>query len=275
MFKHTVAIFTKTIDDFLTVKTFLNFAVQVIYMLYLAYLLINPTDIWYLHAALLTVSFAFLIFDIIITVKINEIKSRKPRFWRFLKKKKYKAEISKAKKTRAVGKKVNLCASHTIKLFVLISAIYPIVISPHTVQPISIISTAVMILLWILQILFEILMKILIQRMDLFIEAIKADFEFVTKPVDSVKNTFRKFMGKDVKDEREPTKERTYLDSVVEKFRAKKAEEKNENKAEHGERLSDWLDSYVKGFKRKSSPVRKGDDTIVLSADEVEDKSEV
>ncbi|MBR2971884.1 MAG: hypothetical protein IKC61_03020 [Clostridia bacterium] len=126
-----------------------------------------------------------------------------------------------------------------------------------------------------IQILLEAVRLILNSRLDLFAEALRADFEFVTKPVDSVKNTFRKFMGKDVKDEREPTKERTYLDSVVEKFRAKKAEEKNEKKAEHGERLSDWLDSYVKGFKRKSSPVRKGDDTIVLSADEVEDKSEV
>ena len=180
-----------------------------------------------------------------------------------------------SKKRHRIIRRIKFCITHSLKLLVIAASVYTIIADPYSVHPISIIFTTVMVLMWMIQILLEAVRLILNSRLDLFAEALRADFEFVTKPVDSVKNTFRKFMGKDVKDEREPTNERTYLDSVVEKFRAKKAEEKNEKKADHGERLSDWLDSYVKGFKRKSSPVRKGDDTIVLSADEVEDKSEV
>lgn len=270
MFDYTRSILSKTKRDIDILVTAFTFSTQVLYIAYLLYMLISGSNIWHLHLSLLIISCAFLVFDVCTAKAVSVISKG-----RLFPKNEHRRSLSDIKKRRRIIRRIKFCITHSLKLLVIAASVYTIIADPYSVHPISIIFTTVMVLMWMIQILLEAVRLILNSRLDLFSEALRADFEFVTKPVDSVKNTFRKFMGKDVKDEREPTKERTYLDSVVEKFRAKKAEEKNEKKADHGERLSDWLDSYVKGFKRKSSPVRKGDDTIVLSADEVEDKSEV
>ena len=102
-------------------------------------------------------------------------------------------------------------------------------------------------------------------------ESLKADFEFVKKPVDTVKNTFKKFMGKDIREDGEPVaKERPSLSSIAERFKSNDSNENSGNKS-----VSDWLTSYVKSFRRQSTSDKKDDEAIILSADEVKDKTEV
>lgn len=245
MFDYTRTLFNKTIKDVTTAFSIFHFGTQGIYIAYLTYLIFTPNNIWYLHLSLLAISVAFLVYDIVSSQTILALKKEKPnRFGKKL----HKKRLTLAKQQKATVAKIKFYASHSIKLFVLASAFYPIIVAPETVHPLSIMCTTVMVLLWILLVIFEIVKIMLEGRKELFLEALQADVEFVTKPVNAVK----KFFGKDVDDNAEITKEREYLDGLVQTVREEKALKKAEVKAQRSEKLSSWLDSHLpkKGKKK-------------------------
>lgn len=55
-----------------------------------------------------------------------------------------------------------------------------------------------MIVGWILQIIFEVLIKILTNRVNFILEGLEADLDNMLKPVRSVGNFFKKVTGKEV-----------------------------------------------------------------------------
>ena len=242
MFDYSRAIFDKTKKDLETALAVYQFGTQILYISYLIYLLLTPNLIWYLHIPLLAISIAFFVFDIITSKSIRAIKSEKVTFRN---KRLISKRLANAKKHRSNIKKIKFYASHFIKLFVLAYSFYPIIVAPTTVHPLSIMCTTVMVLLWILQIVFEVLKLVLEGRGELFMEALHADVEFVTKPVDFVKGAFNKIRGKEVEEKPEPTKERKYLDGLVQSIKDEKAAKKAEEKASKNEKLSSWLDSHI------------------------------
>lgn len=238
MLDYTRTLFNKTVKDVTAAFTVFHFGTQIIYVSYLTYLLFTPNKIWYLHLPLLAISLAFLVYDVISSRSILQIKRERPhRSARRM----HKQRLSQAKQKKATVTKIKFYVSHSIKLFVLASALYPIIVAPDTVHPLSIMCTTVMVLLWILLVIFEILKIMLEGRKDLFLEALQADVEFVTKPVNAVKKLF----GKEVDEPAEPTKERAYLDGLVHVVREEKAQKKADEKAARKEKLSSWLDRHL------------------------------
>lgn len=265
MLDYTLAVFNKTKRELETALTAYQFGTQIIYIAYLLYLMIVPNNIWYLHLSLLIVSGAFLAFDIVTTKEIKSIRSEKISL---LGKRRHNARLAQAKKHRSNVKRIKFYTSHFIKLFVLASAFYPIIVSPDTVHPLSIMATTVMVLLWILQIIFEVLKLVLEGRGELFIEALHADVEFVTKPVNAVKDTFKRILGKEVEEAPEPTKERVYLDKLVSGIREEKSAKKAEAKEARSEKLASWADKHLSKIAIKRVSKSAEDDNELPTAEE-------
>lgn len=110
--------------------------------------------------------------------------------------------------------------------------IYGIYEAAEKASPLTIILATLMIIFWITQVTFEILLEIFEDKRDLFLEAVKADFDLYKekyeKPINTVKSVVNFFSGKsnektpieDVKDEKESKN----------LLRLKKHIEKNEEK---------------------------------------------
>ena len=272
MFDYTKAIFNKTRKELETAFTVFQFGTQIIYIAYLIFLLFSKqNNIWYLHLSLLLICIPYLVFDLITTKNIKELKKAKVSL---LRKKEHKKRLSAAKEKRRPIVRIKFYASHCIKLFVLASAFYPIIVSPSTVHPLSVMCTTVMVLLWILQIVLEVIKFILNERYELFIEAIEADVSFITKPVNTVKNAFKKITGQDIEqDDDTPSRERIYLDKIVAAERNAKSAKKAAAKAERNEKISSWLDSHISklSFKRKKKEKNaKEQELVPVNADEDE-----
>ncbi len=87
-----------------------------------------------------------------------------------------------------------------------------------------------MIVGWILQIIFEVLIKILTSRVNFILEGLEADLDNMLKPVRSVGNFFKKVTGKEVAPPKEPTKNQLKLKAKVEAFRAEQKRKKEEER---------------------------------------------
>lgn len=223
MLDYTRAILHKTKKDLDVALTFFQFSTQILYIIYLICILFTKSPIWYLHLTLLVISVAFLVFDI---VTRNGIKSLKELGIPLFRTNEHKKRLQRTKKKRSNIRRIKFYSSHTLKLMVLASSLYPIIVSPYDVHPIHIICTTVMLLIWIMQIIFEMLRLLFEGRLELFYEAVHADVEFISKPVTSVKNAFKRFVGKDVEEPLAPTKGRLFLDELVAQRKEKKKEDK-------------------------------------------------
>ena len=250
MLDYTRAILNKTKKDVDTALTVFRFGTQILYILYLIYMLFSISDIWYLYLPLLIISAAFLVFDLVTTRDIRLLKEMRISLFG---NRERKDKLARTKKTRSNIRKAKFWISHSLKLAVLVSALYPIVAYPYSVHPINIVCATVMAFLWILQIMLEVFRLILEDRFNLFAEALHADIEIVTKPVNKVKNAFKRMIGKDVEEPEAPSKERVYLDGLVEERRAERAAEKEDARVSRKEKIADWLDARISGFKRKET----------------------
>lgn len=257
MLDYTRAIFSKTKKDLDIALVSFRLGTQILYIAYLIYMLFTQSPIWYLYLTLLIISAAFLAFDI---VTANGIKSLKELGIPFFGSNERKERLQRARKKRSNIRKIKFYASHILKLLVLASSLYPIISSPYSVHPIHIISVTVMSFLWIMQIVLEILRLVIEERFDLFVEAVNADLEVVTKPVNTVKNAFKRMIGKDVDEPVAPTKERVYLDRLVEEKRAERAQEKSDARDERKEKISDWLSDRISSLRGKAKDADSEED---------------
>ncbi len=100
-----------------------------------------------------------------------------------------------------------------VRAFTLGSMLYGIYTATTNVSAMSTIIATLMIILWVFQILLEIVVEIVENKIDLFDKAIRQDVEdikkSVLKPVKAVSDTFRKLTGREV--EPEPEKHRHIL----------------------------------------------------------------
>ena len=84
-----------------------------------------------------------------------------------------------------------------------------------------------MVLGWLVSVLLQVLIYFIESRKNLVIEALKADKEQTLKPITSVTNAVKKFVGKETAPESEPNRHRRFLDRKVEE---KKQEKEYANK---------------------------------------------
>jgi hypothetical protein len=88
-----------------------------------------------------------------------------------------------------------------LKAAVLGLTIYGLYIASTDVNPLTIILTTLMIILWILTVLIEIITTVVISKKAMFEEAWKNDIDEFKKPIETVGNTVKKIFGKEVYEE--------------------------------------------------------------------------
>ena len=244
----------KTVKDIKSVAYFSSIATQITSLIYLLYALIAQTGLWYVNALLLAISSAYFIYFLHSSNHENKKKNKKV-------------------------KKIYVRAKQTIKLFPLAIALYNLCLTVENVNPFTLISTAFMLITWLLQAIFDLLSTIIAKRFELFKEAIEADWNEVTKPVKSVGNFFKRVTGQEVEDEKTPSKNRLWLDGQIVDYRETKAEKKRLEQEEKHQRRKDALQEskrklfqkakYALGKnKQKCLPDHKTNDGENLNDDE-------
>ena len=210
MFDYTKAAFKKTIDDFKLVDYVRNILTQIVYIGYLIYALIIAKDYLWANVILLTLSVAYFVFFLFATAGAHKAN----------------------KKTRSIVKSIYKRCKQLVKLFTLGLTVYGFCLTANHFTPISLLFVALMIVGWILQIVFEVILRIFLNRASLFMEGLEADYQNLIKPAKTVGNFFKKLTGKEIEPEKEPTKNRLLLDKKVaqakEEARLKKQAAKEE-----------------------------------------------
>lgn len=238
MFDYTKMVFEKTVKDVKAVAYFSNIATQVTYLVYLVYALIAQTGIWYVNALLLALSTAYFIYFLHSSNHENKDKLLD-------------------KKVRKIYTRIK----QAIKLFPLAVALYSLYLTVGHVNPFSLISTAFMLIAWLLQLIFDVLGTIIGNRIDLFKEALDADVGEITKPVKSVGNFFKRVAGQEVEDEKSPSKNRIWLEEQIIDYREAKAEKKRLAQQEKMQRRKDAFDEskrkFLQGVKRAFASEKK------------------
>ena len=201
MLDYTRSVFTKTIDDFKRITFLSALFLQIFQVGYLIYALCIGSGITVANIVLLVLSTAYLGFMLYI-------------HW-----------VNVAKATKKLLKNIYRWCKRAIKLFTLGVSIYGLCITataPITTQSlISIIFLVFMVIAWVLDVLFSVILSILEKRANLFFDAMKMDFE----PVFKAKNLFDKIRGKEVEEEIVSTKSRTTLNNLKQEFKAMKTQQ--------------------------------------------------
>ncbi len=206
MLDYTKTVIQKIKSDFNALVALFQFATQIFYMLYLVYALLKGTGILWVNLVLLGLSVAFFAFSV--CMKIG------------------KFEPSKQANKRV--KQVYTWSKRVIKLYPIGLMTYTVYATTQSVDTLSVILTALMIVGWVLGIVFELITYFLVSRFEFILEGVKADFEGFSK----VGNFFKRLKGEEVKEPLPPTKQRRWLDEKVAQTRAERAQEKEERKAQ-------------------------------------------
>lgn len=231
MFDYTKAIFYKTMSDLKLFARIWTIGTLGVYIAYLIYAIAANSGFLAANIILLVLSLLYFAFYIAVIIKDFEL----------------------LKARRKLARKTYKYLKYVINSITLITALYSIWLSPYSVHPFKLLITVFMSIMLVVQLALEVSITIIEKRFNMFIEAFNADIEFVTKPVNTVKNVFKKITGQDVVTEKERSGDRVYLDELVEQRRDAKSREKAVAKAERSEKISAWLDSRISkiSFKRK------------------------
>lgn len=220
MLDYTKAALKQIVEDFKKVDLVRNVLTQILYLVYLMYAIFAKNGIFAVNLTLFVISVAYFAFFLYMTGQENANK----------------------KVTKLAATLFKRC-KQVIKLFTLGVMLYGVWIAAENVTPLSMILSSLMIVGWVLQILFEIIIKFFAKRANLIIEGLEADYEGMTKPARSVGNFFKKMTGKEV-EEKEITKARMILDEKVNAAREEKENERLEQK-------------YLKKTEKKQAKTRK------------------
>lgn len=197
MFDYTKSVFNKTIEDLKSIAFFSALFLQIFQIGYLVYALCIGSGIMAANIVLLILSTAYLGFMLYIQ-------------WQ-----------KTAKVTEKILKQIYHWSKRLIKLFTLGVSIYGLFITASDIVTIkslvSIILLVFMLIAWLFDVLFSLIVIVIERRTALFFDAMKMDFE----PVFKAKNFFDKIRGKEVQEELVPTKSR----SLLERLRGKRKEE--------------------------------------------------
>ncbi len=129
----------------------------------------------------------------------------------------------------------------------LAGVVYGVYMANYSSSAVSIILTTLMIILWVLQVLFEIVLEICENRRDLVVDAWNEDInvmkdgvqtvkDTVMKPINSVNNFIKKVKGEEIEEPEEPKERKKNknirrLDEIIEKKRLRKEKAKAKAKA--------------------------------------------
>lgn len=197
MFKYTKEAINKIIDDFKLFSKIFKYTSQVVTIAYLTYSLIAKVGYFYANLILLILFIFYSVFDFIVSDEEN----------RYFKK--------------IVKRTVNWLKI-SIRAFTLLVLIYSIYTASTNPSPISIIMATLMIIVWVLQVLLELVISVVEDEKDLVLAGIKKDIDDIKRPVSEVGNFFRRVSGQEVHvQEEEDSREIKILKKRMEKRKQK------------------------------------------------------
>lgn len=205
MFDYTKMMIDQTVKDVKRIFHGYKVGSQLIYIAYLVYALIAQTGIWFANLALLVLSIAYFAF-FMSTTDYGKTPDGK--------------QLKNNVKTTYVWSK------RLIRLFTISVAVYDIFTATTATNSISTLLTALMVIGWAIEVLFDLLIRIITARIALIKEALDADVDNLLKPVKTVGNFFKKAMGQEVQPSAEPSKRRLWLDKKMSERRELAKQEK-------------------------------------------------
>ena len=212
MLDYTKSVFAKTVEDLKSIAFYAALTLQILQVGYLIYALCVGLGILAANVILLILTAAYLGFMLYLHWGTVE------------------------KTIQTILKRIYQWSKRAIKLFTLGISVYGLWITASetitTKSLISIILLVFMLIAWVLEILFSLILMVVERRTALLLDAMKMDFE----PMFKAKNFIDKIRGKEVEDELVSTKSRSILNKMnterKERLQAKKLERKAEKAAQ-------------------------------------------
>lgn len=245
MFDYTKAAVAQTVKDFKKIDFIRNVATQTLYIAYLIYAICVGAGVLAANIVLLVLSASYFALFLFMTLK------------------------PPTKQVRETVKTIFTRSKQTVKLYTLVVMIYGVWLTADRVTPLSLILSALMITGWVLQILFEVVFKFFLNRANFIIEGMEADYENITKPVRTVGNFFKKVTGKEVEEEKAPTKTRLFLEEKV-----RLAREERRRKKEEAAEARRAAAEQKKAEKQRKNAKQATTETAVSSTDDEACQSE-
>lgn len=216
MLDYTKAAFSKILNDLKRLLYLIEVVSNLFTIIYLTYSLIVGNGYLWANIPLLVLTGGFFIFFLIVT---------RGRY-----------DYDKNNRLRQKVKTVVKYGKRIIKTGTLGISVYGFFLLGSKATPVNALLTAFMIIGWVLQIVFDIVVHVINSYVSLVTAGIETDIQNILKPVKSVGNFFKKMTGQEVEPEEEPSKERIKQRSVLEKTMVKTRESAAMKKAEEKER---------------------------------------
>ena len=206
MLDYTVEACRKTAEDIKNFIFYFQLLTQSVYIAYLIYAICVNGGYLFLNIPLLCVSIGYLIFFILTRDGTKR-----------------EATVVKSVASRGV-KYFKL----SVKIFQIGIIFYSVYIASTHITLFSVCFTAINCVLLVLQLLCEVIGRIFIDRLDLFKDALRADFANATAPVRRARDFIDHIRGKEPKEEAPPTKHQKILKKRIEERKERRAREKEE-----------------------------------------------
>lgn len=220
MFDYTKTALHHTLGKMKQALYVFNIVTQIIYIGYLVYATFAKTGLLFAaNLILLLLSAAYFVFFLVTTSF---------------------GKTPEGKIYRKTGKKIYKWSKRLVKLLPLGLSVYDLCANPSSASPVSVLFVALMAITWILQILFDVLMKIVENEVGYILEAVKLDFEPISKPVGAIGNFIKKVKGEEAAPKAPPTpvqlKRREKLREQVQAIKEEKQRKKEAAKEAKAER---------------------------------------
>ena len=179
MLKYTVAACNKIVSDLKRLSHVFTVVVQSLMIVYMAYSAIVNNGSRAINIALGALTLVNLVVYLIFNRR-NDKKSKR-----------FKGAVSRG----------YIVFKLSLNAISLASVIYSIYVGASNVSGLTLVITPLMIIMWVLQVLFQLAKAYAENRFALFVDGLKMDFEFVISPVKKVKNAVHDFFGEEREEE--------------------------------------------------------------------------
>ena len=226
MFKYTKASIELILEDIRKYCAIFRFGSLSFTSVYFIYALIAKTGNFYTNLVLAILFFSYTIFDFF-TQKRN------------------------VKNVKKVIQRSYSVVKFGIRAFTLGATIYGFYTASTNVNPISTVLTTLMIIMWVLQVLLELISYVFEDKKDLVLAGINMDLENMKKPVTDVSNFFKKVSGQEIPPAQPMSKEERILENRVQKNKEKEEQEKLNKKEQkklekENKKISKFASKYQK-----------------------------
>lgn len=206
MLKYTIAACSRIVKDLKILAHTVTIIMQSVMIVYLTFAAIVGNGSRAINITLASLTAANLVFYLIT----------------------YGRNDKKSKKVRGAVSRVYVWAKLSLNAISLASVIYSIYASAAYETGLTVVVAPIMIVLWVAQVLFQIIKAYVENRAALFTDGLRMDFEFVMKPVNKAKNIIHDFFGEEREEHKSASeKNKRILTAEAEEGAAAKREKRS------------------------------------------------